>query len=109
MTPRQKRVLDAIEHLTVDGVGPTYQEIADHLGYAAKSNVWYIIRALAERGLVVQSQYRRRSLVTAVVRDAESLPLDDMAGAIVRAQSQGKLTYLRAREVLAQAYARAAA
>lgn len=67
MTPREKRCLDAIVDLTVDGVAPTMQEIADHMGLAFKSNIHVMIESLEAQGLIVRGpvldrHHRARSM-----------------------------------------------
>jgi len=52
MTPSQHACLTAIRDLTVDGVAPTFQELADHLGHASKSYVHHLVNALEEQGYV---------------------------------------------------------
>lgn len=52
MTRREKQCLDAIMALTIDGVGPTLQEIADHIGLKSKSGAHRLIEALHAQGLI---------------------------------------------------------
>jgi SOS-response transcriptional repressor LexA len=52
MTPREKQCLDAIADLTIDGVGPTYQEIADRMGLKAKSGAHRLVESLEAQGLI---------------------------------------------------------
>jgi len=68
MTKRQADCLRAIEELTVDGVSPTYAEIATHMGLTAKGGVCRLVTGLAHRGLIRRYPHRSRTLE--VVRPA---------------------------------------
>ena len=52
LTPIQKRAYDYIRATIAasGGVGPTYQEVADHLGCKSKGHVCRVIEALKARG-----------------------------------------------------------
>ncbi len=52
MTPRMQQAVDAIRRLTVDGVPPTYDELAADLGFKSRSAAFRIVKLLQERGLV---------------------------------------------------------
>lgn len=54
MTPREKDCLDAIKALTVDGVAPTIQEIADHIGLKSKSGAHRLVESLEAQGLLTR-------------------------------------------------------
>lgn len=82
MTPVMKRCLDAIEHLTVDGVSPTFAELGEHLGIASKSRIHRIIHSLAERGYITFKAGHARS-IQIVTRDEAGFPFDRMAEAAV--------------------------
>lgn len=83
MTPQQKRLLDAIEELTVEGVSPSYEQLMERLGLASKSGVHRLVQALKERGVLSDIPGRARSL-SIVTRQAESVPFDRMAEAALR-------------------------
>ncbi len=57
MTPRQKAVLDAVRDLTVDGVAPTFQEIADRVR-TSKGGVHRYIEHLEAQGLIIRGERR---------------------------------------------------
>lgn len=82
MTPRERECLDAIKRLTVHGVGPTYQEIADHIGLASKSGAHRMVESLEAQGLVTrgprQAAYRAHRNIAAV-GDFDAVALDHMA------------------------------
>lgn len=68
LTKRQSQCLDAIRRLTVDGVPPTYNEIAADIGLASKSGINRLVVGLRERGLVAfLDGHRHRTL--AVIGD----------------------------------------
>lgn len=82
MTPRQSACLIAIRDLTVDGVSPTLQEIADHIGAASRSKVHYLIAALLEQGHlrrpIGRRSYRNLEVVSSrLVTDADIARMDD--------------------------------
>ena len=108
MTPRLQACLDAIELLTVDGVSPTYQQIADHLGITSKGRVCRMIDDLVSRGRIVRVPHRHRCLRVAG-GDGEAVPFDDMADAVMAlARSVKVLRHDAVRQALTHAYARAA-
>ncbi|KQW79734.1 hypothetical protein ASC65_14395 [Brevundimonas sp. Root1279] len=104
LTRRQADCLKAIEDLTVDGVSPTYSEIADRLDIEGKSSIHRLITALEERGLVRRLANRRRSLE--VIRPAPS-PLrasevaDGICASLIRAKAlEGDLPWPRVRQLV---------
>jgi repressor LexA len=62
LTPQQKLCLDGIKDLTIDGVGPTYDELREYMGIASKSGVFRCVNALVERGHLRRFPGRARSL-----------------------------------------------
>ena len=53
MTPRQRDTLDFIsDHWETKRCAPIYDEMAEHLGLAAKSGAKRIVDALSDRGFV---------------------------------------------------------
>lgn len=50
MTPKQRETLDAIKRLTVDGVGPSFEELMLHLGLKSKNQVFQRIKKLEAGG-----------------------------------------------------------
>lgn len=108
MTPRLQACLDAIELLTVDGVSPSYQQIADHLGIASKGRVCRMVDDLVSRGRIVRVPRRQRSLRLAG-GDGEAVPFDEMAEAVLALSRSAKaLNHDAVRQALTNAYARAA-
>ncbi len=52
LTPKQKRVLDAIRSVLKEtGFSPTYEELAERCG-VSKSTVRQYLRALEEKGVI---------------------------------------------------------
>ena len=108
MTPRLQACLKAIEDLTVDGVSPTYQQIADHLGISSKGRICRMIDDLVSRGRVIRVPHRQRCLRIAG-GDGEAVPFDEMAEAILTLSRGAKaLNHHAIRQALTDAYARAA-
>lgn len=64
LTPRMKETFDVIDgHIKrTGGISPSYAEIAEGLGGASKSSVWFFVSGLRERGYIGQLQGRARSL-----------------------------------------------
>ncbi len=63
LTKRQSKTLAFIhEYITKKGYGPSYDEIKDAMGWASKSRVFYVIKALEERGFVEKLQDYPRSV-----------------------------------------------
>lgn len=62
MTPRMQQAVDAIRRLTVDGVSPSYSELAAELGLTTKSGAFRIVQLLRKRGLVTVTDGARRSI-----------------------------------------------
>lgn len=65
MTPRERDLVEAIRRLTVDGIAPTYDELATELGYASKSRIFYLMNALERQGMIRrQASGRRQAQIT---------------------------------------------
>lgn len=63
LTERQRECLDFIAAYTAKhGISPSYEEIKNGLKTGSKSKVYWLIRALEERGHIIRLPYRRRSL-----------------------------------------------
>lgn len=64
LTVQQKRAYDFVRARIANsgGVGPTHQEIADHLGLKSKSGTHRIIRALEAKGYIKTFRLRARSM-----------------------------------------------
>lgn len=62
MTNRQADCLRAIEDLTVDGVSPTYDQIAAQIGVTAKSVVHRLVVGLERRGYLRRYPHRQQAL-----------------------------------------------
>lgn len=97
MTPREKDCLDAIKALTVDGVAPTVQELANHIGLKSKSGAYRLIESLEAQGLVTRGPILWRNhgaRKLAVVGHFDSSALDRMSHAdllALRSQIDRKL------------------
>lgn len=67
LTPQMKKLLDFIAEQASYGVAPSYDEMAAHLGYQAKSAVHGLLERLSDRGYVRFEPRKARS-VQIVVR-----------------------------------------
>lgn len=94
-TPLMKRCVAAIEDLTVDGVAPSYEELAAALGMKGKGHLSALLTSMRERGLVDWLPRRARTIhVLAQPSDLEQLPTwrleklrDEVAGILARRQA----------------------
>lgn len=69
LTKRQYQTLQFIKSfIKKNGFSPTYEEIAQGIGVAHKSRVFYLLRGLKERGAVSMLPNRQRTI--RVVEDA---------------------------------------
>lgn len=72
MTPRQRDVFDYIRNYWDDNrCSPSYQNIMDGLGIKSKANIHSILHALQERGWIIYTPRRARSIV---LNDLEGRP-----------------------------------
>lgn len=63
LTAHQKRVMDYLTtFIAVNGIAPSYGEIAAHLGLASKSGVHRVITGLEERGAIQRRPNRARAI-----------------------------------------------
>jgi SOS-response transcriptional repressor LexA len=62
LTPRMALCLKAIRELTVDGVPPSYDQLAFEMGLTAKSGVHRVVHKLVERGFIAFDSGRYRSM-----------------------------------------------
>jgi SOS-response transcriptional repressor LexA len=76
------------------GIGPTYHEIADALGYKSKSAAHHVVEGLEYRGLIRRLKNRARGLeVVAFPHDVEARRLKNRA--MVRALTVEVPAFLR--------------
>lgn len=61
LTKRQKEVLDAIRALTVEGVAPTYDEIAERVGMRSRGHVSAQLVILRNKGRIA-FEHKARSI-----------------------------------------------
>jgi SOS-response transcriptional repressor LexA len=63
LTPRQRQVfLFLREYIASEGVAPSHEEIAAHLGVAGKGAVHKLVIALEQRGYISRQPYKDRSI-----------------------------------------------
>lgn len=94
ITYRQRETLDAIKRLTVDGVPPTYQALADELGLVSKGSVHRLVGQLTERGFIERGRhYQSISVVGAEFSPAALDKLDDRDLRSVVAHAAGLLAH----------------
>lgn len=64
LTVRQAEVLRAIlTHYVEHGVGPTFDELKDSLGIGSKNGVVCNLEPMAEKGVIVITKFRSRSII----------------------------------------------
>jgi SOS-response transcriptional repressor LexA len=61
LTRTQKAMLDAIRELTVDGLAPTYDELAVHLGMKSRGHVSQLLVILRDKGRIT-FEHKARSI-----------------------------------------------
>jgi SOS-response transcriptional repressor LexA len=93
LTRAQARVLAFIrEYIGREGVPPSYQNIADALGYASKGRIARLLAALEDRGAITIERHRARSI--ALVEEPPhliaALP-DDLRLEVVRLALKAKV------------------
>ncbi len=62
LTKQQNAMLRAIKDLTVDGVSPSYDELAVHLRLHSKGAVAYLLTILKQKGRIAWEPNRARSI-----------------------------------------------
>ena len=62
LTKVQRKALDFLTARERTGVGPSYEEIAEHIGVRSKSGVHRIMRALEERGFIRNRAHHARAI-----------------------------------------------
>jgi len=68
LTKTEKAVLDAVRTLTVEGLAPTYGEIAAHLGLRSRGQIAGHLQALRKKGRV---EFGRQSRSIRIVEDGQ--------------------------------------
>ena len=82
LTKKQHELLLFIhEHLSKDGISPSFDEMKDALGLKSKSGIHRLITGLEERGFIRRLPHRARAL--------DVLRLPDSLGRPVEAQATG--------------------
>jgi DNA-binding MarR family transcriptional regulator len=92
LTRQQARALAFIRQQIIDGVPPSYTELAKHLGLQARSGAVRILDALENRGWITRERGRARSiaLVDEPPRLIAALP-DDLRLEVVRLALKAKV------------------
>lgn len=63
MNQNQKRCLDFIKgYIASNGYSPSYQEMADYLGFASKSAIFTIIKNLKDEGYIKVTKRGQRNI-----------------------------------------------
>lgn len=79
LTPRQAKVLAFLrERIAATGVGPSFVEIAEHLGIRSKSAVWVLMDALEQRGAIRRPEGRRARAVQIVGVPTTAIAIDPL-------------------------------
>lgn len=69
LTPAQRRVWEAFRDLEDKGVPPSFQEVADHLGFSSLATVHEHVENLAAKGWLRRGGYNRNRNVVAVTEE----------------------------------------
>jgi SOS-response transcriptional repressor LexA len=81
LTKAQRAMVDAIRELTVDGVAPTYEELADRLRIRSKGHIASQLASLKDKGWV---DYGRRARSIRIIVDDQPSAADIEAASTVR-------------------------
>lgn len=74
MNQNQKRCLDFIRgYIASNGYSPSYQEMADYLGFASKSAIFTIIKNLKDEGYIEVAKRGQRNIKLAECENCEIL------------------------------------
>ncbi|MGZ3272448.1 MAG: LexA family protein [Caulobacteraceae bacterium] len=73
LTKAQRAVLDAIRELTVDGLAPTYDELAAHLGITSRGHVSRHLVILRDKGRIT---FERRARSIRIIEDGQPAELE---------------------------------
>lgn len=74
MNQNQKRCLDFIKgYIASNGYSPSYQEMADYLGFASKSAIFTIIKNLKDEGYIKVTKRGQRNIKLAECENCEIL------------------------------------
>lgn len=65
MTPRERECLQAIIDMTVDGVAPSFDQLAERIGIKSKSGIARLTDSLVAQGYL-RKRYRKRNSLTVV-------------------------------------------
>lgn len=72
LSPNQKKVLDFIQKYTAKhDVAPTYEIIAESLGYAGKSSIQHFVKILQEKGYLTKQNRLSDGLTLHIERERE--------------------------------------
>lgn len=72
LTEKQHTLLIFIQKFTEEkGFSPSYQEMADHLGYANRAAVFRTVQLLKARGYVRAEEHSARSIIVNVHPDTD--------------------------------------
>lgn len=74
LTKRQLQILEFIYERNKTGLGPSYDEMMEHLGLQSKSGVHRIVKALEERGFIARHPFRARSITVLRLPGGERTP-----------------------------------
>jgi len=68
LTRAQKAMLGAIKDLTVDGLAPTYDELAAHLGMRSRGHVSALLVILRDKGRII---FERKARSIRIIEDGQ--------------------------------------
>lgn len=91
MTPKQAKIVQAIRDLTVNGVGPSYEEIAVKVGVVSRGHVYDSVTLLCEQGVLIRGKGPRSIQIVEAPSRAMIAGLSDAALLSVRAACAAEL------------------
>jgi repressor LexA len=89
LTAKQNELLDFIQRSTdANGYSPSFQEMADALGYRSKSSIYRLLEILRSRGHVRQYEGAARSVVVTTENETESQVIERLEQENMRLRRQ---------------------
>jgi SOS-response transcriptional repressor LexA len=82
LTKAQKAMFDAIRKLTVDGVAPTYEELAAHLGIRSRGHIASQLASLRNKGWI---EFGRQARSIRIIDDGQPTELEGASTVRLRA------------------------
>lgn len=81
LTKLERKVLEVLEDLTIDAVGPSFDEIVKATGVASRGNVHRIVVSLEQKGRIRRLPYRSRAIEIIKPTKLDRIDLDSLSQA----------------------------